>query len=159
MGIPKNIMSRGILLLASLALVHAYPLANGPTKNIVELASSISDLSTLVTALKAGKLTTALSGKGPFTVFAPTNEAFAALPKATLAHLLDPKNIKELQAVLEYHVVPGAAVHAADLKEFQKVKTLDGKLVTITKFDDSVIVNNARVITADVDASNGVTHH
>merc|ERR1712072_998185 len=158
MGIPKNIMSRGILLLASLALVHAYPLANGPTKNIVELAAGTPDLSTLVTALKAGKLTTALSGTGPFTVFAPTNEAFAALPKATIAHLLDPKNIKELQAVLEYHVVPGAAVHAADLKEFQKVKALEGQDVTIVKRDGSVFVNHAKVITADVDASNGVVH-
>merc|ERR1712072_1019821 len=159
MGIPKNIMSRGILLLASLALVHAYPLANGPTKNIVELAAGTPDLSTLVTALKAGKLTTALSGTGPFTVFAPTNEAFAALPKATIAHLLDPKNIKELQAVLEYHVIAGAAVHAADLKEFQKVKTLEGKELFIVKdHRGDVLVDNARVTTADVDASNGVVH-
>merc|ERR1712166_1030605 len=104
-----------------------------PTKNIVELASSVADLSTLVTALVAGKLTPALSGKGPFTVFAPTNEAFAALPKATLAHLLKPENIKELQLVLEYHVIPGAAIHAADLKSFQTARTLEGQAVTIVK--------------------------
>ena len=92
------------------------------TKNIVELAAATADLSTLVTALKAGKLTDALSGKGPFTVFAPSNEAFAKLPKSVLERLLDPKNIKELQDLLEYHVIAGAAVHKADLKFTQRVK-------------------------------------
>ena len=129
-----------------------------PTKNIVELASSVADLSTLVTALVAGKLTTALSGKGPFTVFAPTNEAFAALPKATLAHLLEPENIKELQLVLEYHVIPGAAIHAADLKSFQTAKTLEGQAVTIVKRNGDILVDKSKVITADVDATNGVVH-
>merc|ERR1711865_9240 len=129
-----------------------------PTKNIVELASSVADLSTLVTALVAGKLTTALSGKGPFTVFAPTNEAFAALPKATLAHLLEPENIKELQLVLEYHVIPGAAIHAADLKSFQTAKTLEGQAVTIVKHNGDILVDKSKVITADVDATNGVVH-
>ena len=98
-----------------LPLVAAAPVA----KNIVELAAGTPDLSTLVTALKAGKLTDALSGKGPFTVFAPSNEAFAKLPKSVLDRLLDPKNIKELQDVLEYHVIAGAAVHKADLKSIQ----------------------------------------
>merc|ERR1712166_697838 len=129
-----------------------------PTKNIVELASSVADLSTLVTALVAGKLTTALSGKGPFTVFAPTNEAFAKLPKATLAHLLEPENIKELQLVLEYHVIPGAAIHAADLKSFQTAKTLEGQAVTIVKRNGDILVDKSKVITADVDATNGVVH-
>merc|ERR1711998_112187 len=127
-------------------------------KNIVELASGIDDLSTLVTALTAGKLTTALSGDGPFTVFAPTNEAFAALPKATLAHLLDPKNIKELQSVLEYHVISGAGIHAADLKPSQKAKTLEGEDVRIIKRRNRIFVDNSKVVTADVDASNGVVH-
>ena len=129
-----------------------------PTKNIVELASSVADLSTLVTALVAGKLTTALSGKGPFTVFAPTNEAFAKLPKATLAHLLKPENIKELQLVLEYHVIPGAAIHAADLKSFQTARTLEGQAVTIVKRNGDILVDKSKVITADVDATNGVVH-
>ena len=100
-----------------LPLVAAAPVA----KNIVELAAGTADLSTLVTALKAGKLTDALSGKGPFTVFAPSNEAFAKLPKSILDRLLDPKNIKELQDVLEYHVIAGAAVHKADLKSIQNL--------------------------------------
>jgi len=129
------------------------------TKNIVELAAATADLSTLVTALKAGKLTDALSGKGPFTVFAPSNEAFAKLPKSVLERLLDPKNIKELQAVLEYHVIAGAAVHKADLKFTQRVKTLEGKELFIVKdHRGDVLVDNARVTTADVDASNGVVH-
>merc|ERR1711981_571631 len=129
------------------------------TKNIVELAAATADLSTLVTALKAGKLTDALSGKGPFTVFAPSNEAFAKLPKSVLVRLLDPKNIKELQAVLEYHVIARAAVHKADLKFTQRVKTLEGKEGFIVKdHRGDVLVDNARVTTADVDASNGVVH-
>merc|ERR1711981_1113404 len=124
------------------------------TKNIVELAAATADLSTLVTALKAGKLTDALSGKGPFTVFAPSNEAFAKLPKSVLDHLLDPKNIKELQDLLEYHVIAGASVHKADLKFAQKVTTLEGKtLVVVKDRRGDVFVGDAKVTTADVDAS------
>merc|ERR1711981_1357720 len=138
-----------------LPLAVAAPVA----KNIVELAAGTPDLSTLVTALKAGELTDALSGKGPFTVFAPSNEAFAKLPKSVLDRLLDPKNIKELQDVLEYHVIAGAAVHKADLKSIQRVKTLEGKELAISKDDrGDVRVGDARVTTADVDASNGVVH-
>merc|ERR1711981_241297 len=137
-----------------LPLAVAAPVA----KNIVELAATTPDLSTLVTALKAGELTEALSGKGPFTVFAPSNEAFARLPKSTLDHLLNPENIKELQDLLEYHVIAGAAVHAADLKPVQKVKTLEGKELLIRKIGNKVIVERARVVAADVEASNGVVH-
>merc|ERR1711998_316722 len=128
------------------------------TSDIVELAASVKDLSTLVTALKAASLTTTLAGKGPFTVFAPTDEAFAKLPKATLDHLLEPKNIKELQAVLEYHVISGAAVFAKDLKPVQDVKTLEGDELRITELFHSVHVNFARVVKADVAATNGVVH-
>merc|ERR1711871_804822 len=127
-------------------------------KNIVELAKATPDLSTLTAALVAGKLTGALSGTGPFTVFAPTNEAFAKLPKETLQHLLEPKNIKELDAILEYHVISGAAVFKDDLKAEQKVKTLEGQTVEIKKAGNTVSVNQAKVTTADVTASNGVVH-
>merc|ERR1711907_501182 len=123
-----------------------------------ELASATPDLSTLMAALKAGNLIKALSGTGPFTVFAPTNEAFAKLPKATLNHLLDPKNIKELDAILEYHVLSGVAVSKADLKSEQKVKTLEGQDVEIKATRGEVLVNQARVTTADVAASNGIVH-
>jgi transforming growth factor-beta-induced protein len=130
-------------------------------KNIVELAAATPALSTLVAALTAGKLTGALSGTGPFTVFAPTNDAFAKLPKGTLDHLLDPKNIKELDAILEYHVIAGAAVYKGDLKSEQKVKTLEGEALEIRKTASGQVLvgaSPAMVITADVDASNGVVH-
>ena len=129
------------------------------SKSIVELAASTKDLSTLVTALTAGKLVTALEGEGPFTVFAPTNEAFAKLPKATLHSLLEPKNIKQLDAVLEYHVVAGAAVYSKDLKASQQVKTLEGQQLLVTKGWNGVHINGkAKVTTADVGATNGVVH-
>merc|ERR1712166_80890 len=127
------------------------------TKNIVTLATATPDLTTLVAALKAGKLVDTLSGNGPYTVFAPTNEAFAKLPAGTLAHLLDPKNIHELAMLLEYHVVSGAAIFSKDLKTFQAVKTLEGDQVTIVKAG-RVVVNNATVTMADIAATNGVIH-
>jgi len=129
-----------------------------PTKNIVQLAVATPTLSTLVTALKAGKLVAALSAKGPFTVFAPTNEAFAALPMATLASLLDPKNIKELDSILEYHVISGDAVYTEDLQASQDVATLEEQKLQITKVGASVTVQNAKVTMANVEASNGVVH-
>ena len=131
-----------------------------PTKNIVELAQSVPDLSTLVTAVVAGNLNGPLSGTGPFTVFAPTNEAFAKVPAATLTHLLDPKNIKELQVVLEYHVIAGAAVFAKDLKPEQMVTSLEGQVLNISasaRF--GVQINGvAKVTAADNAATNGVVH-
>jgi transforming growth factor-beta-induced protein len=127
------------------------------TKNIVALAQSVPDLSTLVTAVVAGKLVDTLSSAGPFTVFAPTNEAFAKVPAATLAHLLDPKNIKELDAVLTYHVVSGN-IQSKDLKPFQDVKTVQGDEIRVVVHDSKVYVNQARVTAADNEASNGVVH-
>merc|ERR1711918_236711 len=123
-------------------------------KNIVQLAAATADLSTLVTAVKAGDLVDTLSGTGPFTVFAPTNEAFAKLPKATLDYLLAPANKAKLVDVLTYHVAAGS-VHAAELT------TVEGKQVEARIFGSKgeyVFINNARVTTADVDASNGVVH-
>merc|ERR1712032_951936 len=130
-----------------------------PSKNIVQLALGTPALSTLVTALKAGDLVSALQGKGPFTVFAPTNAAFAKLPKAELTRLLDPKNAKDLVAVLTYHVVAGAAVYSKDLKPTQNVKTLQGQSLSIKLSSAGVTINGiAKVTTADVGASNGVVH-
>merc|ERR1712194_264925 len=127
-------------------------------KNIVQLAEGIPDLSTLVTALKAGKLVTALQGDGPFTVFAPTNEAFAALPAATLASLLKPANIEQLDAILKYHVISGAAIFADKLLRSTDVKTLQGQTLSITKVNGTLTVQKAKVIKADVAATNGVVH-
>jgi len=134
--------------------------APGPApagKTIVDLAVATPDLSTLVTALKAGKLVDTLNGPGPFTVFAPTNEAFAKLPKALLDHLLDPANIKELDDVLTYHVALGS-VHSTDLKNKENIKTVEGKDVEVFLYQSHVYIIDAEVITANVDASNGVVH-
>jgi uncharacterized surface protein with fasciclin (FAS1) repeats len=128
-----------------------------PTKNIVELAAGTPDLSTLVTALKAAKLTTALSGKGPFTVFAPTNEAFAKVDKNLLAALLKPENVKKLTEVLTYHVV-AAEAKSTDLKNGESIKTLEGESVKVAIEGSNVKINNADVTTANVLASNGVVH-
>merc|ERR1719203_299455 len=131
-----------------------------PSKNIVELAQGSSHLSTLVTALKSGDLVGALQGKGPFTVFAPSNAAFAKLPKATLASLVEPKNKAKLVDILTYHVVSGAAVFSKDLKATQNVKTLQGQTVLVTSSAAAgVVINgNSKVVTADVAATNGVVH-
>jgi len=128
--------------------------------NIVELAEADKDLSTLVTALKAGNLTGALSGKGPFTVFAPTNEAFAKLPAGELKKLLEPAHIKELDAVLEYHVIAGAAVHSKDLKPTQTVKSLEGDNLLIEVMENKYVFINrkSRVLHADLECTNGVVH-
>merc|ERR1712151_1391522 len=126
---------------------------------IVQLALGTKTLSTLMAALKAGDLVSALQGEGPFTVFAPSNPAFAKLPKATLASLLEPKNKDKLVDILTYHVVAGAAVYSKDLKPTQSVKTLQGQNVVVKKSSDGVTINGkSKVIAADIAATNGVVH-
>lgn len=127
------------------------------SKNIVENASGSSDHTTLVAAVKAAGLAETLSGAGPFTVFAPTNEAFAKLPAGTVDNLIKPEMKKDLTAVLTYHVVPGA-LKAADLKDGMKLKTVQGKELMVSVKDGKVMVDGATVTTADVISSNGVTH-
>lgn len=121
-------------------------------KNIVETAISAGTFKTLVTALKAADLVEALQGKGPFTVFAPTDEAFSKLPAGTLKNLLKPENKARLTAILTYHVVPGK-IHLRK----QTPATLEGRSVTIRTQGDFRI-NNADVIASDISASNGVIH-
>jgi len=133
--------------------------AAGGDDPIPTLAGKQAELSTLVTALKDAGLVDTLSGKGPFTVFAPVNAAFAALPNATLAYLLHDK--AALTKVLEYHVASGSVLSSA-LKNGEQIKTLEGSdvNVTITKKDNktTVMINTATVTTADVKATNGVVH-
>jgi uncharacterized surface protein with fasciclin (FAS1) repeats len=126
-------------------------------KTIVETAAGIEDFSTLVAAVKAGDLVKTLSGKGPFTVFAPTNEAFAKLPKGTVEELLKPENKKKLIAILTYHVVPGKVL-AADVVKIKEAKTAQGGKVAVTVKDDEVMINDAKVVKTDVECSNGVIH-
>ncbi len=126
-------------------------------KTIVETAAGIEDFSTLVAAVKAGGLVETLSGKGPFTVFAPTNEAFAKLPKGTVEDLLKPENKEKLVAILTYHVVPGK-VMAADVVKLKEAKTVQGDKVKVTVKDDEVMIDKAKVVKTDVECSNGVVH-
>lgn len=126
-------------------------------KTIVETAAGIEDFSTLVAAVKAGGLVETLSGKGPFTVFAPTNEAFAKLPKGTVEDLLKPENKEKLVAILTYHVVPGNVI-AADVVKVKEAKTVQGGKVKVTVKDDEVMIDKAKVLKTDVECSNGVIH-
>ena len=128
-----------------------------PSKNIVENAANSSDHTTLVAAVKAAGLAETLSGAGPFTVFAPTNEAFNKLPAGTVDNLLKPEMKNDLTSILTYHVVPGA-FKAADLKDGQKLKTVQGKELTVSIKDGKVMIDGATVTVADVVSSNGVTH-
>merc|ERR1712241_1179464 len=130
--------------------------------NIVELAQSVDDLSTLVAAVVAGDLAETLSSPGPFTVFAPTNEAFGSLPEGTLDSLLKPENKDQLVDILTYHVLP-AQVLSTDLKFFQSVATVEGKNVHVIKSKSGVYVGPStkelkKVVGADNLASNGVAH-
>ena len=125
--------------------------------DIVDLAVQTEFLSTLVAAVKAGDLVDVLKGDGPFTVFAPTNDAFAKLPAGTVENLLKPENKSQLVAVLTYHVVPGK-VMSSTLKDGMKAKTVQGQEVTISLKDGKAMVNNATVTAADIEASNGVVH-
>ncbi len=125
-------------------------------KNIVELAVGSESLSTLVAAVKAAGLVETLSGDGPFTVFAPTNEAFAALPAGTLESLLKPENKQTLISILTYHVVP-AKVMSTDLKDGLEAATVQGEKVTVD-LSSGAKINGAKVLSADIKASNGVVH-
>ncbi len=136
------------------ALISLYSLAASASDTVVNVAEGNKDFSTLVSLLKKAGLVSALEGKGPFTVFAPTNEAFSGVPKADLDALL--ANPEKLKAVLLYHVVSGD-ITSNKIKPGM-VKTLSGQDVDITVKEGKVFVNNAEVIKADVKASNGVIH-
>ncbi len=125
-------------------------------KTIVDIAAGNESFTTLTAALEAAGLTDTLSGEGPFTVFAPTDEAFAALPEGTLEQLLQPENRDLLIQVLTYHVVPGS-VMSGDLTT-TAVPSVEGRPINVTVGDDSVMVNSATVVQADIQASNGVIH-
>lgn len=152
---------RILTLAAALLFVAPAALAQYDSKDsqpsLVEVVVSTDALSTLETAVKEAGLVDALSGEGPFTVFAPTDDAFAALPEGTVAGLLEDENIEQLKGILTYHVVPGKLM-AADLSDGQVLETLSGKSLLVTISDGTVMVGGATVATADVAASNGVAH-
>lgn len=125
--------------------------------DIVDLAVQTDFLSTLVAAVKAGDLVGTLKGDGPFTVFAPTNDAFDALPDGTLEYLLLPENKNKLIEILTYHVVAGE-VMSSDLSDGMKAKTVEGSDIMVHISDTGVKINEANVSAADIKASNGVVH-
>ncbi len=126
-------------------------------KDIVDTAVEAGQFKTLAAALDAAGLVTTLKGTGPFTVFAPTDEAFAKLPAGTVEGLLKPENKQKLTEILTYHVVPGK-VMAADVAGLDEAKTVNGKAIDITVDGQSAKVNDASVIKTDIAASNGVIH-
>lgn len=125
--------------------------------DIVDVAVSAGQFNTLAAALEAAGLVSTLRSEGPFTVFAPTDSAFAALPAGTVESLLKPENRNQLTAILTYHVVPGK-VMAADVVNLSEAATVNGAEIAIKVVDGNVMINDATVVSADVDASNGVIH-
>ena len=154
---------------ATPAIAHNHAAGTHATGTVVEAAIASPDHKTLVAAVKAANLVGTLSGPGPFTVFAPNDKAFDALPAGTVASLLEPANIAKLQAVLTYHVVPGK-VHAADLIKSitasggsANLTTVEGSVLTASLLNGSVVLTDenggkATVVAADIKGSNGVVH-
>jgi uncharacterized surface protein with fasciclin (FAS1) repeats len=142
---------------AFMALTLGGMAARAAEKDIVDTAVAAGQFKTLASALDAAGLVDTLKGDGPFTVFAPTDEAFSKLPPGTLEDLLKPENKDQLVAILTYHVVPGK-VEAAEVVKLDEAKTVNGKMVDIKVEGDTAMVNNAKVTKTDVPASNGVIH-
>ena len=144
-------------LLAGLAFVSASPTRAAEKHDIVQTAVAAGQFKTLATALEAADLVGALQGKGPFTVFAPTDAAFAKLPQETIQHLLKPESKATLQSILTYHVVAGA-VGSQQVTKLAQATTLNGQRVDISVQNGSVKIDNATVTSADIHCSNGVIH-
>ena len=143
--------SNGVIHVIDSVILPAEP------KDIVDTAVGAGSFSTLVAAVKAAGLVETLKGKGPFTVFAPTDEAFAKIPAATLQTLLKPENKAKLASILTFHVVSGK-VMAADVVKLTSAKTVNGQEVKIEVVDGKVMVNGAQVVKTDIECANGVIH-
>ncbi|MGD8426589.1 MAG: fasciclin domain-containing protein [Balneolaceae bacterium] len=163
----KIVKTLSVLLMS--LLVFAFTSNLKSEKTISEMVAENQDLSTLLTALQSADLVETLKGEGPYTVFAPTNEAFNNLPAGKLDDLLKPENKEELAKILKYHVVSGE-VYASDLEDGQMLETLEGNKIKVSIKDSpeegmegeesmaGVKINNANVVTKDVMASNGIIH-
>jgi uncharacterized surface protein with fasciclin (FAS1) repeats len=153
---PMHMSSRLKAAAIALPLLAAAGVANAA--DIVDTAAGAGSFNTLVAAVKAAGLTETLKGPGPFTVFAPTDEAFAKLPAGTVEKLLQPENKAQLVAILTYHVVPGETMSSDIAGKKLEVATVEGEKVSIDATDGAVMVDNAKVVQADVKADNGVIH-
>lgn len=154
-----NNLSKTLSVLFATLLFTAFAQANHHEmkRDIVDVAANNGSFTTLVAAVKEAGLVETLKGDGPFTVFAPTDEAFAALPEGTVDMLLKPENKDKLVAVLTYHVVPGK-IMATEVMKLNSAETVQGETVMIAIDDGNVMINNAKVAMPDVEASNGVIH-
>lgn len=149
-------MRKFAFALAAAATLAVAPTAQAQTKDIVETAVAAGSFNTLAAALKAAGLIETLKGKGPFTVFAPTDDAFKKLPAGTVESLLKPENKAKLTAILTYHVVAGKAM-AKDVKP-GKVKTVQGAEANVMAHGNGLMIDNANIVKTDIVTSNGVIH-
>jgi uncharacterized surface protein with fasciclin (FAS1) repeats len=149
---------RRLLAVFALAIL-AVPALADEKKDIVDTAAGADNFKTLVAAVKAAGLVEILKGDGPFTVLAPTDEAFAKLPEGTLDSLLRPENKDKLVAIVKYHVIPSKAM-AADVVQLdgKEVKTVEGSSAKVTVKDGTVSIGGAKVVETDVECTNGVIH-
>ena len=129
----------------------------GEKADIVDTAVKAGKFTTLVAAVKAAGLVETLKGEGPFTVFAPNDEAFGKIPAEKIQELLKPENKDKLKSILTYHVVPGK-VMAADVVKLEEAKTANGEMVKIEASDDGVMINDSKVLKTDIECGNGVIH-
>ena len=153
-----RVIKTGLVALAlSLGVAGSAISETLPDKDIVQIAVSAGSFKTLVAAVQGAGLVDVLKGEGPFTVFAPTDEAFGKLPAGTVENLLKPENKAKLVAILTYHVVPGR-VTAEKVMGLSSAKTVNGEELSISAKNGSVMIDNARVTATDIMASNGIIH-
>ena len=152
-----GIASMAAVVLAVVGLAIGSTFARATNQDIVDTAVGAGQFKTLAAALQAAGLVDTLKGPGPFTVFAPTDAAFAKLPAGTVESLLKPENKAKLTAILTYHVVPGA-VKAEQVTKLDEAKTVNGAMVKVSTDHGKVMINDANVVNADIPASNGVIH-
>jgi len=152
-----NMLAIGTTVLGMVVAASNATAADAPTKDIVDTAVAAGSFTTLAKALEAAGLVETLKGEGPFTVFAPTDEAFAKLPAGTLETLLKPENRAKLTRLLTYHVVPGR-IMAADVVKLHSATAVSGDTIAIATHGGGVTVDNAHVVKTDIAATNGVIH-
>ena len=152
----STVVTRWLVVMFAVSL-FAPLTAQSRQQDIVDTAAAAGSFKTLAKALQAADLVTTLKGAGPFTVFAPTDQAFASLPAGTLENLLKPENKAKLQRILTYHVVPGK-VMAADVVKLHSAKAVSGDTLRIATRNSGVTVDNANVVKTDIAATNGVIH-
>ena len=153
----QSILAVTVSAVISVGLALTLAAQPAATGDIVDTAVAAGSFKTLTAAIQAAGLTQTLKGKGPFTVFAPTDDAFAKLPAGTVDNLLKPENKEKLVAILTYHVVPGR-VTAAQVSKMTEARTVNGKELAIRTDMGHVIVNDATVTKADINCSNGIIH-